>query len=128
VSRRPDLTGRRFGRLVAIAPAERPARVTGPTRDRRDFWSLECDCGGTRTACHRDLLAGSTRSCGCINRELGDARAQRLTLAGESLTIAEWAARTGHPRQRIYDRLRDGWTVERTLTTPGRRWVRRVEP
>lgn len=42
----------------------------------------------------------------------------RLTYGGETLTVAEWAEKTGLPYGVIYDRLRDGWTVEDVLTTP----------
>ena len=35
-----DLTGRRFGRLVAIRPV-------GQTRSRNTTWLFRCDCGGT---------------------------------------------------------------------------------
>ena len=41
-----------------------------------------------------------------------------LTHDGLSLTSREWAARTGLRRQAITLRLRNGWTVEETLTTP----------
>lgn len=46
-----------------------------------------------------------------------------LTHDGLSLTPGEWAARTGLRRQAITLRLRNGWTVEETLTIPagGRR-------
>jgi len=127
---RPDLTGRRFGRLVAIAPAERPARVTGPTANRRRFWSLQCNCGATRVACHRDLLSGHTRSCGCLRREVaaasGRRQAELVTWDGEMLTLAQWSARTGMAARQLRERLRAGWSVEQVLTTPVRRWVRRA--
>lgn len=32
-----DLTGHRFGKLIAIRPIER--------RNRRMFWEFKCDCG-----------------------------------------------------------------------------------
>lgn len=41
-----------------------------------------------------------------------------LTHDGLTLTSREWAARTGLRRQAITLRLRNGWTVEETLTTP----------
>jgi hypothetical protein len=47
---------------------------------------------------------------------------RKLTLNGETLSCAEWARRLCVSRYVIFNRLRSGWTVERTLTTP-LQWV-----
>lgn len=54
---RADLTGRRFGRLVAL-------RELAPKR-----WLCRCDCGNESTPSPYNLLRGKTRSCGCGERE-----------------------------------------------------------
>lgn len=42
-----------------------------------------------------------------------------ITFNGKTATAKEWAAITGIPRGTIENRLgRQGWTIERTLTTP----------
>lgn len=41
-----------------------------------------------------------------------------LTFNGETLTIAEWVERLGCKSSAIRERLRKGWSVERTLTEP----------
>ena len=41
-----------------------------------------------------------------------------ITFKGLSLTVKDWAARTGICSSSIASRLRCGWSVERTLTTP----------
>ena len=51
-----DLTGQRFGRLIAVSK-----------EDGR--WFCRCDCGGTRRVWTRHLQSGGTRSCGCITIE-----------------------------------------------------------
>jgi len=56
------MTGRRFGRLVCIAFAEKDDN--GLAR-----WLVRCDCGTTFTAYRNNLVSGATRSCGCIKRE-----------------------------------------------------------
>jgi hypothetical protein len=43
---------------------------------------------------------------------------RRLTFDGESLTVGEWARRMGAPVDRIWSRLRQGWSVERILKEP----------
>lgn len=57
-----DLTGQRFGRLVAISPTEE--RIGG-----RIIWLCQCDCGIEAKASSHNLLAGQTRSCGCLRKE-----------------------------------------------------------
>ena len=58
-----DLTGQRFGRLVAIR------RVT-ETGDKRPMWLCRCDCGNECTIGRYDLESGNTKSCGCLSKEL----------------------------------------------------------
>jgi len=57
-----DISGRRFGRLIAISLA--PKRVRRVT-----FWNCQCDCGNATIACYWDLMNGNTVSCGCRQRE-----------------------------------------------------------
>lgn len=57
-----DLTGRRFGRLVAIEPTDR--RLNGEVA-----WRCLCDCGNEAYVARRNLLSGVTTSCGCKRRE-----------------------------------------------------------
>lgn len=74
-SRRVDLTGRRFGRLVAIrhvgynrgkADSLKSKRVSG-----NSIWLFRCDCGVERDIVASSLTRGrkSTRSCGCLADE-----------------------------------------------------------
>lgn len=42
----------------------------------------------------------------------------RITYAGETLCVVEWAERLGVSTSVIHRRLKHGWSVERTLTTP----------
>jgi hypothetical protein len=58
-TRRRDLTGQKFGRLTALAPAA------------GNRWTVSCECGNpnpkpVRTA---GLLSGNTKSCGCLRKE-----------------------------------------------------------
>ena len=61
-----DITGKRFGRLVAIEEAYRIKEKT--------YWKCRCDCGQEVAICKSSLLYGQTRSCGCLKRELLIAR------------------------------------------------------
>lgn len=57
-----DLTGKRFGRLVALEPIG---------RDNRGYviWRCKCDCGNEKNVATRYLGKG-TSSCGCYSKEL----------------------------------------------------------
>lgn len=55
-----DLSGQRFGRLVALEPTgERSAKGT-------TVWRCRCDCGKETLAEVTQLLHGAKRSCGCL--------------------------------------------------------------
>lgn len=56
-----DLTGRRFGHLVALGLG--PAGEDGEQR-----WICECDCGSEKLARGVSLKSGVTKSCGCFSR------------------------------------------------------------
>jgi hypothetical protein len=57
VSKRIDLTGKRFGRWV----------VTAYAQDRK--WSCICDCGARADVNENNLRRGQSRSCGCLARQ-----------------------------------------------------------
>lgn len=61
-----DLTGQRFGRLIAIEQSENIKESTA--------WKCLCDCGNyvnVRSCC---LKNGETKSCGCLKSELSSER------------------------------------------------------
>ena len=57
-----DITGQRFGRLVA-------ERVAGKDRHGKYQWEFLCDCGGRITTLSNSVLRGRTQSCGCLHSE-----------------------------------------------------------
>lgn len=53
-----DITGQRFGRLVAVRP----------TKERyhsRVVWKCKCDCGSVKAIDGAQLRSGKLKSCGC---------------------------------------------------------------
>lgn len=58
-----DLTGQRFGRLVALT------RVG--SRGNKALWLCRCDCGIEKLMVGTSLTRGHTKSCGCWRRETG---------------------------------------------------------
>lgn len=53
-----DLTGQRFGYLVAIKP-------NGKTKNCNIIWDCLCDCGNHTNVTSGNLVRGSITSCGC---------------------------------------------------------------
>jgi hypothetical protein len=56
---RIDLTGKRFGKLVAL-------KIAGRDKDKKLLWLCQCDCGGTKIVPRHDLRRLYVRSCGCL--------------------------------------------------------------
>ncbi len=55
------MIGRKFERLTVIGSA--------PSVGTKRRWHCRCDCGGETTAFQWSLLAGRSRSCGCLKSE-----------------------------------------------------------
>lgn len=115
-----DLTNMHFGKLKVISHVE------------GKMWKCKCECGETTVVERRFLLCGDVSSCGCGMRENQnyfrlvkakgmDAECMKLTYKDRTLTVTEWSRQPeqielGIKRKNIYNRIRRGWTVERTLT------------
>ena len=58
-----DITGQRFGRLIALHPTEN--RSGGSV-----VWHCQCDCGKTVDVPSNRLIRGNTKSCGCLRKDV----------------------------------------------------------
>ena len=77
-----DLTGQKFGRLYVIQRA--PDKLQ-PSGGRKTMWDCICDCGNNATIWSHALLAGMTRSCGCLQKEILTKRNTKHSMAGTRL-------------------------------------------
>ena len=57
-----DITGQRFGKLVALESYK-------SDKNNRWHWKCLCDCGNTTIVSGTNLRTGVTKSCGCIVKE-----------------------------------------------------------
>ena len=57
-----DITGQRFGRLVAI-------RLTDERKNKEVVWECKCDCGNVTLVQLSALQSGRIKSCGCVSKE-----------------------------------------------------------
>jgi len=62
MSKKRDLAGQRFGRLVVLYD-------TGERKNGKVVWHCRCDCGNELDVRSDYLISGHTTSCGCYNRE-----------------------------------------------------------
>jgi len=62
LGRYADLSGNRFGRLVAV-------EYVGHNARRVALWRCKCDCGKEKVIPAISLKRGESRSCGCLYKE-----------------------------------------------------------
>lgn len=80
-----DLSGQRFGRLIALNISAWPKPGV--------FWLCQCDCGNTATVNSYNLRKDLTHSCGCIAREMIRKRSTRhghASVGCESKEFRTW--------------------------------------
>jgi hypothetical protein len=74
-----DITGQRFGRLVALSFHHQTGRIV--------FWKFKCDCGMEKIAAGGNVRSGNVKSCGCLVSEVSSESAKRrFTTHGRSNT------------------------------------------
>jgi hypothetical protein len=78
MSRKIDLVGQKFGRLMVIEPSS--------PRGKRSTWKCLCDCGAEKIAVGHELKSGDTRSCGCIKIELSPQKVKLMNIARTKYT------------------------------------------
>lgn len=79
-----DLTGKRFGALVALRPVP-----SSETRDHRMGWLCRCDCGAEKVVNAGNLRTGKITSCGCHVE-----RGKRRSAAGNPKAIVDYTGQT----------------------------------
>lgn len=81
-----DMRGQVFGRLTVI---EFAGRVKGPNAKQAvSSWRCLCECGSVSTVTGSNLIRGTSRSCGCLQKELAS---KQMLVHGLTRT-SEWEA------------------------------------
>lgn len=90
-----ELTGQRFGRLVAVAVA---------FKGKRRRWLCRCDCGAEVEVATEYLNGGHTKSCGCLRRDKATERMRQLQPLGAAALVTHGHSRVGaeHPLYRAW--------------------------
>ncbi|MCO7127838.1 AP2 domain-containing protein [Sporolactobacillus shoreicorticis] len=74
-----DITGQRFGRLIAIKEVERKNAI------RR--YLCHCDCGNEKVLTVKELRSGHTKSCGCLRNRPSKNRKNLIGVKFGRLTV-----------------------------------------
>lgn len=90
-----DITGERFGRLVAI-------KKIGNADSHGSLWLCKCDCGNEKEVRLNYLRTGGTTSCGCLRREMKSEQMKRS---------AEWNLKHGMCRRGKVSKLHGQWNA-----------------
>lgn len=77
-----DISGHKFHRLTAIDFVER--------RVGRRFWRFSCICGAIAVADRDNVVAGRTKSCGCLRSEIGDKNTAKARKVLATRRIRKW--------------------------------------
>lgn len=80
------MTGQVYGRLTVVS------RIA--SRSDHPRWECRCICGGVSIVSGDGLRRGSSRSCGCLQRELTAARSKTHGHTGNGQTTAEYQSWT----------------------------------
>lgn len=99
--------------------------ITVCERWRESFVNFLADMGDRPDGCSIDRIDNdgpyAPENCrwATLSQQNSNTRQNHnLTYDGETLTIAQWSLRLGISQHTIRNRLRYGWSVERTLTEP----------
>jgi hypothetical protein len=104
--------------------------ITVCERWQASFWDFVEDMGPRPTPSHEidrypnnngNYEPGNCRWATRVQQMRNTRSTLRLTLNGETLSLAEWCERLGLNSVRVASRLRLGWSVERAFTTPVQR-------
>ena len=95
-----DLTGKRFGRQIALRPC-------GKNKYRNVLWLCKCDCGNQHIVASGKLVQGKSKSCGCYALEIRSKSLEKhgITSGGKPRTFVIWngmKARCLNPKSTSY--------------------------
>ena len=81
--KKKDITGNRYGKLVALYAVSESYGDYGAT-----VWRCRCDCGKEVNVTYSGLLSGNNKSCGCLKEESQKNLTERLELVDG--TCVDW--------------------------------------
>jgi hypothetical protein len=96
-----DITGQRFGKLVAIKLADK--------KGKQYRWLCQCDCGNQTLTFGFSLRMGQSKSCGCVAAEKSRQRWENPTpemRAAQSAKVKKTHQKSKHPTYQVWSDMR----------------------
>lgn len=78
--RKLDLIGMRFTRLLVLREGEK--------RGRHRYWEVVCDCGNVKQVAQDSLKTGSSKSCGCLRKEITSSTFTKHGMSGDKFWMS----------------------------------------
>lgn len=69
-----DITGQRYGKLIAICPTSKRTKSGGY------IWVFKCDCGNVKDIPANSVRTGLIKSCGCLAKPHGGANSRLFNI------------------------------------------------
>ena len=93
-----DLTGIRYGKYTVLGFSH--------IKDRKAFWTCQCECGNQNVIVGYSLKNGNTKSCGC-NKKIKATKHAHRRRTGSSRTYSTWQSMRGrceNPKHNAYSK------------------------
>jgi hypothetical protein len=89
------------------------------------IWNCQCECGNRVQKLGWVVRKESVSSCGCLRKEMREAKAQKYPAFGELKSVAEWVKdpRCSVSAATLWSRIRIKWDMELAITAPSRNKV-----
>ena|SRR5215216_818264 len=69
-----DIIGQVFGRLTVVSYSH----LQEDNERRKHFYNVRCSCGVEKLVTRNTLITGSTKSCGCLSREVAAIQKRKI--------------------------------------------------
>ena len=106
---RKDLTGQRFGKLVAMNYID---TKESNSKNKTTVWHCKCDCGNEVDVHANHLLSGRTKSCGCLSKLVGQKIVVEGTVPEQIENPTKRKTNTSGVIGVWFDKSRGKWTAE----------------
>lgn len=112
-----DYKGKRFGRLTVMEFDKRTKNISKKGKAYYNYyWKCKCDCGKETSVLITNLIKGTTKSCGCLNKELIEQRIKEKSEKNfQDLTGRKFGRLTAIKMERKVDsqgQLREYWLCQ----------------
>lgn len=94
-----DLINKKFGRWTVLKKA-------GYNKRGESHWLCKCDCGKEKIVKEASLLRGTSKSCGCITKELNFNKSKPYGVTSSN-RVYDWYKRHAIENNRIFELTKD---------------------